>query len=73
LARSSGAKSLELRAATSLARAWHARGRTAEARRLLGGICGWFGPRIGTADLTEARRLLGQLKNPEVSRRAGRI
>ena len=63
LARASQAKSLELRAATSLARAWQARGRTAEARKLLGGICKWFGGRAGTADLVEARALLGELKN----------
>jgi len=59
-ARATQAKALELRAATSLARTWHARGRTAEARRLLGGVCKWFGARAGTADLVEARALLAE-------------
>src|SRR5262245_51327410 len=68
LARASRARSLELRAATSLARAWHARGRTADAGRLLGGICRWFGAGAEGPDLAEARALLGQLRNPEVAR-----
>ena len=61
LARAAKAKSLELRAATSMARAWQARGRTADARKLLGGVCKWFGARSPSADLTEARALLGEL------------
>ena len=61
LARGARAKSLELRAATSLARAWQKRGRVADARRLLGGICRWFGGKASSADLTEARALLGEL------------
>jgi DNA-binding winged helix-turn-helix (wHTH) protein/predicted ATPase len=61
LARATQAKSLELRAATSLARAWHERGRTAEAHTLLAGICKWFGARATSADLLEARALLGEL------------
>ena len=61
LAREAKARSLELRAATSLARAWQARGRTADARKLLGGVCKWFGARAGTADLVEARALLSAL------------
>jgi uncharacterized protein YbdZ (MbtH family) len=61
LARAAQAKSLELRAATSLARAWRAGGRTTEARKLLGGVCKWFGVRAGTADLVEARALLAEL------------
>jgi len=68
LARASRAKSLELRAATSLARVWHARGRTADAGRLLGGICRWFGAGPEGPDLAEARVLLGQLRTPEVAR-----
>ncbi len=36
------AKSLELRAVTSLGRLWHAQGRTSEARRLLAETYGWF-------------------------------
>jgi DNA-binding winged helix-turn-helix (wHTH) protein len=61
LAHASRAKSLELRAATSLARAWHARGRTAPARRALSGICAWFGVRVTSPDLVEARTLLNEI------------
>jgi len=68
LARASKARSLELRAATSLARAWQRRGRMTDARRLLAGICGWFGTRRAGTDLEEARTLLRQLGSP--SRRA---
>jgi DNA-binding winged helix-turn-helix (wHTH) protein/predicted ATPase len=61
LAGASQAKSLELRAATSLARAWQGRGCGTDARKLLGGICKWFGTRAGTADLVEARAQLAEL------------
>jgi len=61
LARANQAKSLELRAATSLARAWLTRGCTADARKLLGGICKWFGARADGVDLREARALLAEL------------
>jgi DNA-binding winged helix-turn-helix (wHTH) protein/predicted ATPase len=64
LARASQAKSLELRAATSLARAWQARGRTTDARQLLGGVCKSFGARAGGADLVEARTLLAEMEGP---------
>jgi adenylate cyclase len=60
-ARECQAKSLELRAATSLARAWQARGRSAEASQLLGGICEWFGTRTASADMVEARALLVEI------------
>jgi DNA-binding winged helix-turn-helix (wHTH) protein len=58
LARESEAKSLELPAATSLARAWQARQRSMEARTLLEEICGWFGESATNLDLLEARALL---------------
>ncbi len=61
LAREAAARSLELRAATSLARAWHARGRHADARGLLEDICGWFTAGVTSPDLAEARALLKQL------------
>jgi len=67
LARASQAKSLELRAATSLARAWRARGRAAEARTLLAGVCRWFGAHATSADLAEARALFGQLQRPSTT------
>jgi len=62
VARASHAKSLELRAAISLARAWHARGRTAPARRVLSSVCAWFGARASSPDLAEARTLLKELR-----------
>jgi class 3 adenylate cyclase/tetratricopeptide (TPR) repeat protein len=55
------AKSLELRAATSLARLWRGQGRRAEARDLLAPICGWFTEGFDTRDLIEARALLEEL------------
>jgi len=58
LARGTEAKSLELRAATSLARMLRARGRSGDARALLEGICPWFGADTTSLDLIEARALL---------------
>ena len=61
IARQQEAKSLELRAATSLARLWQRQGKRAEARQLLAPIYGWFTEGFDTADLQEARALLGAL------------
>lgn len=58
LARTTDAKSLELRAAASIARAWTARGRGAAARALLHDTLQWFEGRADTADLIDARRLI---------------
>ena len=60
-ARHQEAKSLELRAATSLARLWQARGKTAAARDLLAPVYGWFTEGFDTADLREAKVLLDEL------------
>jgi predicted ATPase len=60
-ARRQQAKSLELRAATSLARLWGERGRRGEARELLAPVYGWFTEGFDTADLKEAKALLGEL------------
>jgi predicted ATPase len=54
VARGQGAKSLELRAATSLAELWRAQGRLDEARGLLQPICRWFDEGAETADLKRA-------------------
>ena len=55
------AKSLELRAAMSLARLWQQQGKRAEARELLAPIYGWFTEGFDTADLQEAKALLDAL------------
>jgi len=55
-------RSLELRAATSLARLLMRNGRRGEARRILGGIYAWFTEGFDTADLCQARSLLHDLK-----------
>jgi predicted ATPase len=55
------AKSLELRAAMSLARLWQHQGKRAEAYELLAPIYGWFTEGFDTADLQEAKVLLEEL------------
>ena len=61
IARRQEAKSLELRAATSLSRLWQRQGTHAEARQLLAAIYGWFTEGLDTADLQEAKALLDAL------------
>jgi predicted ATPase len=61
LAQHQQAKSLELRAAMSLARLWQQQGQRAEALDLLAPIYGWFTEGFDTADLQEARALLEEL------------
>jgi predicted ATPase len=60
-ARRQEAKSLELRAAMSLARLWQQQGMRAEARDLLAPVYGWFTEGFDTADLQEAKALLEEL------------
>ena len=55
------AKSLELRARTSVARFYQSQGRRDEARRLLARIYGKFTEGFETNDLKMAKRLLDQL------------
>ncbi len=61
VARGQRAKSLELRAATSLARLWRDQGKRTEARGLLAPIYGWFTEGFDTADLKEAKALTEEL------------
>ena len=61
VARRQHAKSLELRAATSLARFWNKQGKRREARDLLAPIYGWFTEGFDTTDLKEAKALLDEL------------
>ena len=56
------AKSLELRAAMSLARLWQQQGKRAEAYGLLAPVYGWFTEGFDTADLQEAKALLEELE-----------
>ncbi len=61
LARERGEKSLELRAATSLARLLQRRGLREDARHTLADIYGWFTEGFDTADLRTAKALLAEL------------
>ena len=61
VARSQQAKSLELRAAISIARLWRDRGRRDEARELLAPVYGWFTEGFDTLDLKQAKTLLDEL------------
>src|SRR5437870_3682826 len=62
VARRQQAKSLELRAAMSLARLWQQQGQRTEAYELLAPIHGWFTEGFDTADLQEAKALLEELE-----------
>jgi tetratricopeptide (TPR) repeat protein len=62
VARAQGARLLELRASMALARQYGARGRTDEARAILGAGFAWFADRRAAApDVAAARRLLTTL------------
>jgi predicted ATPase len=61
VARRQEAKSLELRAATSLSRLWQQQGKRPEAYDLLAPIYHWFTEGFDTADLREAKALLEEL------------
>src|SRR5262249_5493549 len=61
IARQQQAQSWELRAAMSLARLWQQQGKRAEAYERLAPIYGWFTEGFDTADLQEAKALLGEL------------
>ena len=61
LARHQQARSLELRAAISLARLWRDQRKREEARELLAPIYGWFTEGFDTLDLKEAKALLDEL------------
>jgi predicted ATPase len=61
VARRQEAKSLELRAATSLAHLWQSQGKGQEAYDLLAQVYEWFTEGFDTADLREAKALLAEL------------
>ncbi len=56
-----GAKLLQLRASTSLARLWREQGKCAEARDLLAPIYHWFTEGFDASDLKNAKALLDEL------------
>ncbi len=62
IAREQGARSFELRAATSLARLWRDQGKRAEARALLAPVYATFTEGFATRDLIDAKALLDELK-----------
>jgi predicted ATPase len=61
IAKRQQAKSLELRAAMSLARLWQGQGKKKDAHKLLSEIYGWFTEGFDTADLQEAKGFLQEL------------
>jgi predicted ATPase len=61
ITRRRGAKSLELRAATSMARLWRGQGTPQQAHELLAPIYSWFTEGSNTRDLKDAKALLAQL------------
>ena len=63
VARRQDAKLFELRAATSLARLWHRRGKSDESRQLLNSIYGWFTEGFNSVDLKDARAALAELQS----------
>jgi predicted ATPase len=62
IARQQQAKSLELRAAMSLARLWRQQGKQHEARDMLSELYNWFTEGFDTKDLQEAKALLEELQ-----------
>ena len=61
IAQAQQAKSLELRAATSLARLWQVASRSAEAKQLLASVYAWFSEGFDTPDLQTAQALIARL------------
>ena len=61
VARKQQAKSLELRAAMSMARLWRSQGKAQQARELLAPVYGWFTEGFDTRDLKDAKALLEEL------------
>jgi adenylate cyclase len=67
IARRQGAKSLELKAATSLAHLWQQQGKSQDALQVLDFIYSWFTEGFDTPDLIKAKMLLEDLENARVT------
>jgi predicted ATPase len=63
IARYRNAKSLELRATTSLAHLWQRQGKRQEAHKALSEIYHWFIEGFDTKDLQEAKALIEELRH----------
>ena len=63
IARAQQAKSLELRAAISMARLWRDQGKPQQAHELLAPVYGWFAEGFDTLDMKEAKALLDALSS----------
>jgi predicted ATPase len=63
ISRKQQAKSLELRAATSLARLWRQQGKQHKAYNMLAAVYNWFTEGFDTKDLREAKALLDSLES----------
>jgi predicted ATPase len=63
ISRNQQTKSLELRAATSLARLWQSQGKCQEAHDLLAPVYHWFTEGFDTEDLQDAKALLDALED----------
>jgi predicted ATPase len=61
ISRKQQAKSLELRASTSLARLWQKQGKQREAREMMSNVYNWFTEGFDTKDLQEAKALIEEL------------
>ncbi len=68
VARAQQARSLELRAATSLARLWRNQDKRVEAHDLLAPVYDWFTEGFDTLDLMEAKALLDELPGHTATR-----
>jgi predicted ATPase len=73
VSRKQQAKSLELRAAMSLARLWQSQDKNTDARTLLEHIYGWFTEGFSTKDLQEAEALLVTLGGGVKTKREQRL
>jgi class 3 adenylate cyclase len=73
VARDQGAKSWELRAATTLARLLASRGDSAEALAVLAPVHDWFTEGRDTRDLKEAVQLLAELGGEKPARQSGKV